>query len=127
MSTQNTFNYLGVTLGSNNVNDHINARISSLHYSMQSAGFCDKGLRIGTALNIHVFNGTCRNALIYGCEYIYLSKQNQNDINKLQAKLLKYMIGIGSSYRTTVLLDALKTQKVSDIIDCNNLVLFNTL
>ena len=52
-----------------------------------SAGLCDKGLKIGTALNI--FNSTCRNALIYGCESVYLSKQNQNDINKLQAKLLK--------------------------------------
>ena len=117
-----------ITLGSNNVNDHINARISSgrkSFYSMQSAGLCDNGLRIGTALNI--FNSTCRNALIYGCESVYLSKQNQNDINKLQAKLLKYMIGIGSSFRTTVLLDALKTQKASDIIDCNNLVLFNNI
>ena len=80
-------------------------------------------LKIGTTLNI--FYSTCRNALIYGCESVYLSKQNQSDINKLQAKLLKYMIGIGSSYRITVLLDALKSQKVSDIIDCNNLVLFN--
>ena len=128
LSIQNTVNYLGVTMGSNNVNDHINARISSCRksfYSMQNAGLCDKGLRIGTALNI--FNSTCRNALIYGCESVYLSKQNQNDINKLQTKLLKYMIGIGPSYRTTVLLDALKTQKVSDIIDCNNLVLFNNI
>ena len=128
LSIQNTVNYLGVTMGSNNVNDHINARISSCRksfYSMQNAGLCDKGLRIGTALNI--FNSTCRNALIYGCESVYLSKQNLNDINKLQAKLLKCMIGIGPSYRTTVLLDALKTQKVSDIIDCNNLVLFNNL
>ena len=48
--------------------------------------------------------------LFYGCESVYLSKQNQNDINKLQAKL-------GSSYRATELLNALKTQKVSDIID----------
>ena len=73
----------------------------------------------------NILNSTCRNAPMYGCESVYLSKQNQNDINKLQAKLLKYMIGIGSSYKTTVLLDSLQTQRVSDIIDCNNLVLFN--
>ena len=81
---------------------------------MQSAGLCNTGLKIGTELNIFNstcrINSTCRNALIYGCESVYLSKQNQKDINKAkQAKLVmfKYMIGIGSTYRTTVLLDAL--------------------
>ena len=37
-------NYLGVTLGGKNVNDHINARINlcrKYFYSMQCAGLCD--------------------------------------------------------------------------------------
>ena len=70
---------------------------------------------------------TCKNALLYACESIFLSKQCKQDLDKLQARLIKCITGIGPSHKTTPLLQALKIQKISDAIDYNNIVLLRNI
>ena len=49
------------------------------------------------------------------------------DLDKLQARLIKRIVGIGATYRTTPLLQALKVQKMCNIIDFNNVLLFRNI
>ena len=65
--------------------------------------------------------------LLYGCESMYISKQNIKELDKLQAKFIKCLVGIGSSYKTTPLLKALKIHNISNVINLNSLVLFKNI
>ena len=49
------------------------------------------------------------------------------DLDKLEARLKKRIVGIGATYRTTALLQALKVQKMCNIIDFNNVLLFRNI
>ena len=48
-------------------------------------------------------------------------------MDKLQAKLVKCIVGIGQQFRTTQLLQALKMVNISQIIDINNLFLLKNV
>ena len=48
-------------------------------------------------------------------------------MDKLQAKLIKNILGIKVSYRSTLLLKALNIQKTSDTVAYNTLVLFKNI
>ena len=89
--------------------------------TLQGVGLCNAGLNVDTAT--YIWSNTCKNALLYACESIFLSKQCKQDLDKLQARLIKCIIGIGPSQKTTLLLQALKIQNISDAIDYNNIVL----
>ena len=56
---------------------------------------------------------------------MYISKQNIKIVNKLQPKFIKCLVGIGSSYKTT--LKVLKIHNISDVINLNSLVLFKNI
>ena len=51
-------------------------------------------------------------SLLYGCNGLYLKKTDLNDIEKLQAKLVKCIFGLKPVYKTTKFLQALKLKKM---------------
>ena len=56
-----------------------------------------------------------------------MNKGNKQDIDKLQAKLLKCIVGLRPFYKTTKLLQALKVNKASVLIDFGNISLLNNI
>ena len=121
-------NYLGAVLDNVKGKSHVSNRIGSCHklfYALQGAVLCNTGLNVDTAT--YIWSNTCKNVLLYACESIFLSKQRKQDLDKLQARLIKCIIGIGPSHKTTPLLQALKIQNISDAIDYNNIVLLRNI
>ena len=66
-------------------------------------------------------------SVAYACHSMYLNNENIKDLDKLQGKLVKCIVGLSSRYRTTPLLQALKLQKISNVVELNTLQLFNTI
>ena len=121
-------NYLGAILSNHAGNNHVAARCSicrKTFYSLKNAGLCFKGLQTDTKL--HIFSNTCRNSLSYACEAMFLSSQNIKDLDNMYSKLLKQMLGLGNFCKNTPLFQAVMMQKISDIIDFNNLTLFSNI
>ena len=56
-----------------------------------------------------------------------MNKGNKQDIDKLQTKLLKCIVGLKPLYKTTKLLQALKVNKASVLIDFGNISLLNNI
>ena len=54
--------------------------------TLQGVGLCNAGLNVDTAT--YIWSNTCKNALLYACESIFLSKQCKQDLDKLQARLV---------------------------------------
>ena len=107
---------------------HVNKRISSCRksfYSLQAAGLCYSGLNTDTS--IHVFKTVCSSTLSYACEALSLSKAEKVELDKLQGKLVKCIVGLGPKYQTTPLLDAVRLKKMSHIINANSLSLLNNI
>ena len=77
--------------------------------------------------SIYIWLTVCQSVLSYGCEAIYLTERNMVDLDTLQARLIKRILGIGGTYRTTALLQALNVQKMCNIIDFNNVLLFRNI
>ena len=121
-------NYLGAVISNNSGKEHVSSRLNSCRkafYSLQGAGLSQNSLDIDTLM--YIWSSTCKSVLLYGCESMYISKQNINELDKLQAKFIKCLVGIGSSYKTTPLLKALKIHNISDVINLNSLVLFKNI
>ena len=117
--------YLGTVIGNSCGNSHVNEWLracSRAFYSLQGTGLCNNGLKIETA--VHVWNTTCKSILLYGCNTMYINKTCLARLDKLQAKLIKTVVGIGPRYHSSPLLDALKIPKVSLINDAYNLFLY---
>ena len=76
---------------------------------------------------MYVFSVTCKNILLYGCNALNISRHNIIELDKLQAKLIKNILGIHASHRSTLLLKALNIQKISDTVAYNTLVLFKNI
>ena len=66
----------------------------------------NNGLNIETA--VHVWNTTCKSILLYGCNNMYINKTCLARLDKLQAKLIKTVVGINLRYHSSPLLEALK-------------------
>ena len=121
-------NYLGGVLGNDCGKMHSISRISSCRksfFALQSVGLCAKGLSLEAAT--YIWSTTCNSILTYACNAIYLNKGNKQDIDKLQAKLLKCIVGLKPFYKTTKLLQALKVNKASVLIDFGNISLLNNI
>ena len=56
-----------------------------------------------------------------------LSKACKNHLSKIQAKLIKCIVGLSPNYRTTPLFNSLKVHSASDIIDMNNIRLLHNI
>ena len=76
------------------------------------AGLCKEGLNIiKTAM--YVWSVTSKKILLYGCETLFITEAKRHELDVLQGKLLKCIVGIGPHYRTSPLLKALKIYKSS--------------
>ena len=89
------------------------------------AGLCQQGLETDTAM--HVWSATCKSILLYGCHSLSLSKGYKEELHKIQARLLKCIIGIGPRHKTSPLLKALNMLNISEHIDINCLLLLNKI
>jgi hypothetical protein len=129
LSIKREINYLGVTLSDKSGKSHTFNRIRSCRkafFSLQGVGMCKNGLEPSAMAEI--WNKCCRPVLTYGCESVSLSAQNQLDIIKLQAKLIKSALGIKQCTRNKPLLDTLKVTSATNIIENNSLCLLrNTM
>ena len=56
-----------------------------------------------------------------------LKSRNLRELNKVQAKLIKCMVGIGEKYRTTPLLQTLYLNNMSNVIEYNTVVLYQNI
>ena len=86
---------------------------------------CNRGLNIETSM--YVWSVACKSIVTYACHSMYLNNENLKDLDNLQGKLVKCIVGLSSRYRTTPLLQALKLQKISNVLELNTLQLFNTI
>ena len=128
LQIEDSIEYLGATVGNKYAESHIEKRIGSCRkafYALQGAGLCKEGLSAEVA--VHVFNSSCNSVLTYACETMTLSKACKNRLNKIQAKLIKCIVGLSPNYRTTPLFNALKVHPASDIIDMNNIRLLHNI
>ena len=128
LSIRSNMEYLGASIGSSGCKDHAAKRISSCRkafYTLQGAGLCKDGLSTESAM--HVWSATCKSSLLYACETMALSSTDKRSLDKIQAKLLKSIFGIGPNYRTTPLLQALYMHPISQIIDFNSACLLNNI
>ena len=86
------------------MNSRIRACRTAFH-ALQGAGLCNRGLNIETSM--YVWSVACKSVLTYACHSMYLNNENLKDLNKLQGKLVKCIVGLSSRYRTTPLLQAI--------------------
>jgi hypothetical protein len=120
--------YLGAIVGNDSGSAHALSRVKSCQksfYSLQSAGLCRNGLDIKAAM--HVWSATCKATLLYGCEALSLSHKDKIQLDKIQAKLLKCIVGIGCRYHSTPLLNALGQIKISLLVDVNSMFLLRNI
>lgn len=123
----NEISYLGVLL-SNNSSAHCNARIKAARkafYSLQNTGLCTKYLNTDSSLC--VYNTAIHPVLLYGLECVYRPKLAMGNVEKLQSKLLKTIIGLKSFSRSTPLLQALRTPHIKDTIAVKELKLLRNM
>ena len=128
LTTKTNLNYLGSIVGNNCGADHILSRLSACRksfYALQGAGLCQEGLNIKTAM--YVWSVTSMKSLLYGCETLFITETKRHELDVLQGKLLKCIVGIGPQYRTSPLLKALKICKSSVHIDFNSLILLKNI
>ena len=128
LSITENIEYLGTFVGNRCSKLHVAKRVSGCRkafYALQGAGLCQQGLETDTAM--HVWSATCKTILLYGCDSLSLSKGNIEELDKIQARLLKCIIGIGPRHKTSPLLKALKMFNISEHIDINCLLLLNKM
>jgi exonuclease III len=128
LSVDYNIKYLGATIGNKCGSVHVSDRIRACRkafYSLQGAGLCHNTLNIDTVR--HVWSATCKSILLYACETMYLTKTNRTDLDKIQSKLIKRIVGIGPNYLTTPLLDALRMANMSALIDVNTMFLYRNI
>ena len=78
---------------------------------------------------MYIWTSICKTSLLYGCNALYrpTKKTDLNDIEKLQAKLVKCIFGLKPFYKSTKLLQALKLNKCINLIECDNISLLNRI
>ena len=128
LNLTDNLSYLGAILGNRGDTQHCHTRASKCRksfFALQGSGLCDRGLEVNT--KVHVWSAACQSLLSYACESIFLSNNSRAVLDRLQAKLVKCMVGLGPYYRTKPLLQALGIPSVSNQIDTNSLILFKNI
>ena len=118
---EDNMKYLGGFVGNQCGKLHSESRISSCrksYFALQGAGLTREGLSLDAAM--YAWSSVCNSALLYGCNALYLNKSQVCNIDKIQSKLIKCIVGLKPMHKTTSLLQALKVPKVSVQIDVNN-------
>lgn len=118
--------YLGANLSNNN-HDHVESRIKSCRkafFALQSIGFFKGGLAPDTMA--HIWKTAIQPILLYATQCFTLKKKSLDELDRIQARLLKSSLGLSKFCRNTPLLQALKIQKPSTLIDAYNLDLIRS-
>ena len=105
--------YLGVWL-SNDPCSHAEDRIKSCRqafYALQGAGLCGQGLSPETSA--HVWTAAVRPVLTYGAHCVNLSKSALKDMDKIQGKLIKTILGVKDYCHSSPLLNALNMNTIT--------------
>ena len=120
-------NYLGAILCYDSKR-HRNLRATRCRrafYSLQSAGLCQDGVK--PKIKSYLWKAALQPILTYGNDCIGLSKADFNELDKVQAKLIKASLGLSKYMRTTPLLQALAVDSVSKLADINCMKLFRSI
>ena len=127
LSVESNLTYLGAEIGSNSGKIHIEKRIRCAQrafYSLQGSGLKFRGVLPETAMSI--FKTVIHSTLSYGCTAIYLNKKCIYEMDKLQGKLIKTVLGLSKFCYTTPLLKALRVKPISQVINMFSLNLFRS-
>ena len=106
---------------------HKNNRLSAgqrAFYSLQGAGLKFGGVSPHTACRI--YKSAIQRVITYGCSAVYMTKSNLKELDTLQGKQLKSVLGLHQSSRTTPLLGAIDILPVSPLIMKESLGLFKS-
>ena len=123
LKQDNAVTYLGTRL-SNHTHDHIDYRITAARrafYGLQSVGLCAKSANPFTIA--HIYKTANQPILIYSCSTLNLKHTDINELEKVQASLIKTALGLSKYSRNTQILRALNLKKISRIIDGSHLSL----
>ena len=86
--------YLGTRL-SNQTRDHIDSRTTAARrafYGLQGAGLCARGGN--PCIIAHVYKTAMQPILTYGCSTLNLKHTDRNELEKVQAFLIKTALGL---------------------------------
>ena len=117
LKQDNAVTYLGTRL-SNQAHDHIDNRITAARralYGLHGAKLCAKGAN--PCLIAHIYKTAIQRILTYGCSTLNLKHTDINELEKVQASLIKTALGLPKYSRNTPILRALNIKKISRIID----------
>ena len=115
--------YLGTRL-SNQTCDHIDSRITAARrafYGLQGAGLCVRGANPFTIT--HMYKTVIQPILTYGCSTTKLKPNNIDELEKVQASLIKAELGLSKYSRNIPILRVLNIKKVGRILDERHLSL----
>ena len=88
-------------------------------YSLQGAGLNCCGVSPNTA--IHIYSTAVRSCLTYGCSAVNISKTKIKELDKIQGKHIKCILGLKYNTRTTPLLEAINLSLVSKTVESMSL------
>ena len=128
LNMSDSITYLGVQLSYSKRRCHIDERINACRrafYSLQGAGLCNVITDVGTAS--YVWNSAIRPVLIYGLNTVDISGTALRDLESVQGRLVKSMVGIHKWCRTTPVIRAMKICTVESSVAISNLELLRSI
>ena len=115
--------YLGI-VSSSNPKLHFETRIKSAtrdFYDLQCAGLCAGG--VAPTVSAHMFNVAIQPILTYGCTTLNFTLPSVKELDKVQAKILKYALGLPKFCHNAPLLQSLKVKKIDNLLQVQQLSL----
>ena len=109
--------YLGAVLKDDGGYEHAARRVKAAQkafYGLQGAGLHFKGIE--PCIAAKMFNIGVNTVLTYGCQSVHLATKNMRAIETAQGKLIKSLLGLRKTSRTSPLLDALNVVPVRETI-----------
>ena len=102
------------TILSNNTKHHIDTRIKTAHiafYGLQSGGLCADG--VSPLVSAHMLSVAIQPILSYGCSTLNADRNVIKELDKAQAKLLKFALGLPKFCHNIPLLEALALKEIA--------------
>ena len=127
LSEETKLSYLGAVLSNDN-HAHVHKRMQACRqkfFSLQGAGMCPNGVKPNVAA--HLWKSALQPVLSYACQSLPLYKTDIQNMDKIQAKLIKTSLGLSKYMRTTPLLNALYINSISDVIDVYTLNMYKMI
>jgi hypothetical protein len=120
-------NYLGAIL-SKKYHAHHQKRCKASRqafYALQGSGMCNNGVKPNVVS--HLWKAMIQPILLYATQSLPMTITNMSEMDKLQAKLIKYALGFNKYYRSTPLTNAMNINKVSHLRDLYSLDLLKSM